>query len=68
MVMDGGRKVEDKEIMEEHMMERNIEHLSHSRKKPIQIFGLGSRTQRYRGQANGQRHFGGHVKAWVFIQ
>jgi hypothetical protein len=39
---DEGRKVEDKEITEEHLMERNIEQLSHAGKTPFGYSYLGA--------------------------
>jgi hypothetical protein len=39
---DGWRKVEDKEIMEEHLMEGHIEQLSHAGKNPFGYSELGA--------------------------
>jgi hypothetical protein len=39
---DEWRKVEDKEIMEEHLMEQNIEHFSHAGKNPFGYSDLGA--------------------------
>jgi hypothetical protein len=36
------RKVEDKEIMEKHMVERNIEHCLHAGKTPFGYLELGA--------------------------
>jgi hypothetical protein len=38
---DGWRKVEDKEIMEEHLMGRNIEQFLHTKKNPFTYSELG---------------------------
>jgi hypothetical protein len=44
-VLDGDewKKVEDKEIMEEHLMERNIEQFSHAGKTPFTYSDLGAK-------------------------
>jgi hypothetical protein len=44
---DEWRKVEDKGIMEEHLMERNIEHFSHAGKTPFRYSDLGAELAHY---------------------
>jgi hypothetical protein len=60
--------VEDKEIMEENLMEQNIEQFSHAGKTPFGYSDLGAELGHTGGKSNGQRYFEGHVTAGVSIK